>query len=337
MQFLQSFNAVNTEFPWFFATVVFIFGCCWGSFLNVVIYRVPKKLSVVTPRSFCTTSQKPIPWYDNIPVFSWLMLRGKSRFDGQPISIRYPAVELLTGILFLAAWLLLPPVVALVGFPFIAILIAGTWIDLDHMILPDFSTIGGMLLGVLLSFFFPALHGYNTGEPFLIEGMRSMIAATIGILIGSGVILWIAVLAETILKKEAMGFGDVLFMGCIGAFCGWQGALFAIFGGALLGTLIVIPLMIAEKLFGIKIPALGNIENASDENAETKDEPKEKAKNKSDSEKEEPEEDTELKMGTAIPFGPWLALGGALYYIFLREYVDNYFTTLQILFFDQNW
>ncbi|WOO40937.1 prepilin peptidase [Rubellicoccus peritrichatus] len=334
---LQNLEAVNNEFPWFFATVVFIFGCCWGSFLNVVIYRVPKKLSVVTPRSFCTTSKKPIPWYDNIPILSWIILGGKSRFDRQPISIRYPAVELLTGILFLCAWLLLPPVVALVGFPFIAILIAGTWIDLDHMILPDFSTIGGMLLGVLLSFLFPALHDYATGEPFLVEGIRSMIVAVIGIFVGSGVILWIAILAESILKKEAMGFGDVLFMGCIGAFCGWQGALFAVFGGALIGTIVVIPLMIMEKLFGIKIPALGNVENSQSEESAGKDTSKETKEPTSEDKADDSKEDTDLKMGTAIPFGPWLALGAVIYYIFLRGPVDNYFYTLQELLFGQTW
>lgn len=334
---LQDFETVNSEFPWFFAMVVFIFGCCWGSFLNVVIYRVPKKLSVVTPRSFCTTSNKPIPWYDNIPIVSWVFLGGKSRFDRQPISIRYPLVEILTGVLFLCAWLLLPPVTALIGFPFLAILIAGTFIDLEHMVLPDFSTIGGMLLGVLLSFLFPALHGYATGEPFILEGIRSVLAALIGILVGSGVILWIAVLAEAILKKDAMGFGDVLFMGCIGAFCGWKGALFAVFGGALLGTLIVIPLMIAQKLFGIKTPTPGRVENnPPSKETVTKDTTKEDSKTKSEDEAEE-QDDTELGMGTAIPFGPWLALGAVLYFVFLRGPVDNYFYTLQDLFFGQSW
>ncbi len=326
MPMLESFQAVDAEFPWFFPVVVFIFGACWGSFLNVVIYRVPQKKSVVTPRSFCTTSGKPIPWYDNIPLISWLLLRGKSRYDGKPISVRYPAVELLTALLFLVVWLLQPPLIALPGFVFLALLISGTFIDLEHMILPDFATVGGMIVGVAFSFFIPAMHGFGaSGQPYFIEGLRSGIMATVGVLVGSAVILWIAVLAETLLKREAMGFGDVLFMGCIGAFCGWQGALFAIFGGALFGTIVVIPLMIIQKVFGIKSTGVGRVENRTmEEVAESEEAGETKAG---------AGEDQDLKMGTAIPFGPWLAVGGALYYVFLRGPVDDYFANLQAIFY----
>lgn len=328
---LEAWKWIHAEHPWFFAIVVFVFGACWGSFLNVVIHRVPKKQSVVSPRSYCTTSGKPIPWYDNIPLLSWLLLGGKSRHDKKPISVRYPAVELLTALLFLFCWLLNPPMIALAGFPFIAILIAGTFIDLEHMILPDFSTIGGMLLGLLLSFLIPSLHDYGLEAPFLIEAMRSLITGFIGVLVGSGVILWIAVLAETVLKKEAMGFGDVLFMGCIGAFCGWQGALFAIFGGALLGTLIVIPMLILQKLFGLRIQP-GRVENrtweevdAAEKEAKTKGQP------------ETGPEEQDLGIGSKISFGPWLALGGVVYFVFAREYVDAYFDTLETIFFGPVW
>jgi len=327
---LEMLREVNGVAPWFFPVVIFVFGACWGSFLNVVIYRVPRKKSVVHPRSFCVTSGQPIPWYDNIPVLSWLLLRGRSRHDKQPISLRYPVVELLTAALFLAAWLLNPPVIALLGFPFIALLIAGTFIDLEHMILPDFSTIGGMLLGVLLSFFFPVLHGYGGEAPWIIEGMRGLISALLGVFIGSAVILWIAVLAETVLKREAMGFGDVLFMGCIGAFCGWQGALFAIFGGALLGTLVVIPLLLLQKLFGWKLKP-GRVENRSWEEvekaeAEAGEKPGQAAM-----------EEQDHGIGSKISFGPWLALGGTVYYVFLRGPVNAYFNTLQDIFFGLAW
>lgn len=338
----QNLQEINSTFPWFFATVVFIFGACWGSFLNVVIYRVPRKLSVVTPRSFCTTSNKPIPWYDNIPLLSWLLLRGKSRHDGSPISARYPAVELLTAVLFLALWLLQPPAIALIGFPFIALLIAGTFIDLEHMILPDFCTIWGMLAGVALAFAFPAMHAQSVGEPFFIESLRSGLTAIIGVLIGSGVILWIAMLAETILKREAMGFGDVLFMGCIGAFCGWQGALFSIFGGALLGTLVVIPLMLIQALFGIKTPKPGRVENRTIEEVTQAEAAAEAARQQGKTSEAagasaEAPTDEDLRMGTAIPFGPWLALGAAVYYIALREPVNLYFDNLTQLFFGTTW
>ena len=276
----------------FFNIIVFIFGACWGSFLNVVIYRVPKELSLISPRSFCRTSGKTIPWYDNIPILSWFILHGRSRFDGQPISIRYPFIEGLTGLLFLLCWYCLPIDVAIVGWVFICILLSAIYIDLDHMILPDILTIGGMLCGLILSIVVPNLHGFGDQPILILAIIHSLAAAIIGVCVGSAVLLWISVLAENILKREAMGFGDVLFMGCIGSFCGWEGALFAIFGGALIGTIFMIPIMLIQRL-SRKNNAL------------------------------------HIGMGTSIPFGPWLAIGALGYFIFLREPVDAYFLNLQ--------
>ena len=301
----------QSNFPWVWSIWIFIFGACWGSFLNVVVYRMPRNLSVVKPRSFCTSSGKPIPWYDNIPILSWLILRGRSRHDKEPINPRYPIVEGLTGLLFVVSWWTLPPSLAIVSWVFICILLPATFIDLEFMQLPDVLTVGGMCVGLILSIIFPSLHGYALGNPYMLEAIQSLITAIIGVLIGSAVLLWIAMIAEMILKREAMGFGDVLFMGCIGAFCGWPGALFAIFGGALIGTIVIIPMMILQKLTGKAIITPGHIEN-----------------------KGEGEEDAKIGAGTAIPFGPWLAVGALFYFILLRQPVNAYFENFRLLLFN---
>src|SRR4051812_12989285 len=238
----------SAAFPWFFPVAAFLLGACVGSFLNVVIYRLPKEESIVTPGSHCACGQ-PIKWHDNIPILSWIMLRGRARCCGRAFSFRYPFVELLTGLLFVVCWLKFTPLVALCGWIFLSCLVAATFIDLDHMIIPDVFTIGLGVLGVLLSCFIPALHTVR-GEIFMLDGLHSAVASLQGLLIGSGLVLWIALIAETLLRKEAMGFGDVKFVGAIGAFCGWQGAGFTVFGGAVVGTVWSAVAWIWEKATG---------------------------------------------------------------------------------------
>ena len=155
---MESFEQVSHAFPWFFPLVAAVFGACIGSFLNVCIYRIPKDESVVRPGSHCGCGQ-PIAWYDNIPVFSWLILHGRARCCGRPFSIRYPAIELLTAGLFLACWLLFPPGKAVAGAVLCSIVICAIFIDHDHMIIPDVFTVGGAAAGVLLSMALPSLHG----------------------------------------------------------------------------------------------------------------------------------------------------------------------------------
>lgn len=325
---LEQIELVDEFFPWFLPMCVFIFGACVGSFLNVVIYRIPKGESLVHPGSHCACG-KPIAWYDNIPIISWFILRGRARCCGSSYSFRYPFVELFTALLFMSSWLLLPKVAAITGFVFLFILIAATFIDLDHMIIPDRFSIGGMIVGVILSFAVPAMHGYQ-GDLFFADAMRGSIAGLAGAFIGSACILWIMELSEVILRKEAMGYGDVKFMGAIGAFCGWQGAVFAIFGGAALGMLIVIPLHLFGFLKGGGPPsdedceAFGQGESGEGDKGETK-EPDES----------EEEEAPNGLMGLAVPFGPMLAGGGVLYYIFLHDYVDAYFAQFTDLLYIQ--
>lgn len=290
--------------PWFFPLVVFVFGACVGSFLNVVIYRVPKEQSVVTPGSHCACGQ-PVKWHDNLPILSWLILRGKARCCGRAFSFRYPFVELLTALLFTACWLRFSPAVAACGWVFVSCLIAATFIDLDHMIIPDVFTIGLGVVGVVLSVLLPALHGFQ-GDVFLVDGLRGGISALQGLLIGSGIVLWIALIAETLLRKEAMGFGDVTFVGGIGAFCGWQGAVFTVFGGAVVGTVWLLVAWLWEKVSGRRAAIAPPSETPAGEAAP-------------------------LGFGAHVPFGPMLAIAAAIYFLALRDAVVAWFREFSTL------
>ena len=307
----EDYAEFSAAFPWFFPVAVFFFGLCVGSFLNVVIYRVPKDESVVFPGSHCGCGQ-PIAWHDNIPLLSWLLLRGQARCCGRAFSFRYPFVELLTGMLFVACWLTFSPLVALCGWIFLSALIAATFIDLDHMIIPDVFTIGLGTLGVLLSFAVPALHG-QASDYFLADSFRAGLASIQGLLIGSAVVLWVALIAETLLRKEAMGFGDVKFVGAIGAFCGWQGAVFALFGGAVVGTAWF---MIAKLIEWVaRKPRLAAPETLEPESVERA-----------------AFDNQSLSFGTHVPFGPMLAIAGALYFLWFREPMAVWLAEVALLF-----
>jgi leader peptidase (prepilin peptidase) / N-methyltransferase len=295
---------VQAAYPWFFPAMVFIFGACIGSFLNVVIYRVPAGKSIVRPGSTCACGQ-PIAWYDNIPIFSWLILRGRARCCGRAFSPRYPMVELLTAGLFLACWLRLPPAAAVCGWFFIGSLVCGTFIDLDHMIIPDGFTIWLAVEGVVLSVLVPSLHGEHSGI-FAVDSLRSASASLVGLIAGSGIVLWIALIAEAVLKKEAMGFGDVKFVGAIGAFCGWHGALFSIFGGAAFGTAWLGAAIAWQKIVGTRSRGAPRAETPDGAPAD-------------------------IGLGVHVPFGPMLAIAGAVYFLFLRGWVDAWFSELTAL------
>ncbi len=298
--------AFAAEFPWFFPLCAALFGAIVGSFLNVVIYRMPLDKSIVTPGSHCACG-KPIAWFDNIPVVSWFVLRGKARCCGRSYSFRYAFVELLTAGLFLACAWQFTPAKAFLGMLFLACLVCATFIDLDHMIIPDTFTIGLGVLGVLASFAVPALHGVSA-DIALLAHLRSGGVGMVGLLIGSGVVLWIALVAEAVLRKEAMGFGDVKFVGAIGAFCGWQGAVFSVFGGAIVGTAWVALAWLWQKASGKKAPIAPRAESAEGVEAEA------------------------LAMGVQVPFGPMLAVAGAIYFLGADCWFDAYVAGLGELF-----
>jgi leader peptidase (prepilin peptidase)/N-methyltransferase len=323
------FNAHNWAMvPFhFWSLCFFALGCITGSFLNVCIHRMPLDMSIISPRSHCPHCKYSIPWYLNLPLITWVALRGRCKNCGAPISARYFIVELLTGVAFLGCWLAfgnaghplesLP--LALVYAVFLAGLIVATFIDFEHLIIPDEITLGGMAVGFVASFFIPALHGASA----LNVGMRR---GFIGAIVGAGTVYavlrlgkWMfgrqrvklpvetkivfsetavhlpdktisyedlfyrqsdvivlhahtvelvdrgyqdvqvrlspsaleigeeklnpeevpcleAVSGEILLPREAMGLGDVKFMGAIGAFIGWEGVFFTLTVSSMIGA-----------------------------------------------------------------------------------------------------
>jgi len=204
-----------------------VLGLMVGSFLNVCIIRLPANQSVVRPRSRCPRCERPIAWYDNIPLLSWLMLRGKCRGCGLPISPLYPAVELLTGVIWAAmAWHYGLHLETLRGALFFTLLLGIAMTDVREYIIPDEFTWGGLGIGLLFG---------------VIGGLPTLLPALIGAVTGFGLLWLIGFLGHLALKEEAMGGGDVKMMAMVGAFLGWQGVLLTIFLGALLGTVIFLP------------------------------------------------------------------------------------------------
>jgi len=228
---------VETQVTIFLAVVGFLFGSTIGSFLNVVIWRLPRGESLVLPGSHCPKCDTPIRWYDNIPLLSWLVLGAKCRHCREPISARYPAIELVNG-LFFAAYLVrfgvsgdaLVPFGVLIGtvwYLFTAALIAVTMIDIDHTIIPDAISLPGIVLGLLANMFLFA----PTWQSGLIDG-------GLGVLLGGGIPLTIILVYYLLTKRIGMGFGDPKLLAMIGAFCGWQAVLFTLFIASLSGTIV---------------------------------------------------------------------------------------------------
>jgi leader peptidase (prepilin peptidase)/N-methyltransferase len=334
------FDARNWEtVPFhFWSSCFFALGCIVGSFLNVCIYRMPLDLSVVSPPSHCPHCKYSIPFYLNIPLVTWLALRGRCKNCGAPISPRYFIVELLTGVMFLSCWLMfgnpnhpLPSMLlALAYCIFLAGLVAATFVDFEHFIIPDEITLGGAVAGFVISFFLPQLHGTTTNG-------QGMVRSLLGIAVGAGIVYAIlrlgklmfgrqrlklepdtkivftetalclpdqeipyeeffyrktdaivlqartvelvdrgykdvtvrlspselkigdeiinpenvthleAVCSEIVVPREAMGLGDVKFMAAIGAFIGWQGALFSLMVSSLIGAAVGIVLIVLRK------------------------------------------------------------------------------------------
>jgi leader peptidase (prepilin peptidase)/N-methyltransferase len=334
------------DFSWdqlpfaFWASVFFVLGCLVGSFLNVCIHRLPRDLSLIHPPSHCPHCQYAIPFWLNVPLLTWLMLRGRCRNCGAPISVRYFLVELLTGLLFLAAWWRFgesaPGAAALACLVLSGLLVA-TFIDLEHYIIPDQITYGGVVLGLVLSFIFPDWQGFSSE-------WDSLKASAIGAAVGAGIVYAVLRLgkllfgrqtiklpaeatliftetalhlpdqtipyeeifyrktdtvrlharrvelidrsywnvpvqispetlrlgadeftpesvvhlevltSEITLPREAMGLGDVKFMAAIGAFLGWQGALFSLLASSLLGTVGGVATMALRHRSSSRIP-----------------------------------------------------------------------------------
>jgi len=207
---------------------LFLFGAIVGSFANVCILRIPAEKSIVFPGSHCPKCKQPVAWYDNVPLVSWLLLRGRCRGCREPISFRYFVVELLTAIsavaLYVRVGLGLEWVVL---FTFVASLIVITFIDVTHRIIPDVISLPGIVLGFLFSL---------RGEP-------GPVSSFIGILIGGGILLTVAWAYEVSTGREGMGGGDIKLLGMIGAFLGWQSVPFTMLVSSLTGSVVGVTLM----------------------------------------------------------------------------------------------
>ena len=216
-------------------------GLLIGSFLNVCIYRLPRDLSVVSPRSHCPKCQATIRWYDNIPLLSFLLLQGRCRKCGTRIPFRYPVVELLTAIAFFCAFWFLGATVAAAKFAIYgAILITLIFSDLEERILPDEFTIGGAVLGVVFAFFVHLdwgligllLHSVHN------QGLVSAAESAFSALVCAGALWLVAVLYQKVRHREGLGLGDVKMVAMIGAFVGTQAALLTLIVGSLLGAIV---------------------------------------------------------------------------------------------------
>jgi leader peptidase (prepilin peptidase)/N-methyltransferase len=207
-------------------------GLCIGSFLNVVIYRLPIGQSIVTPPSRCRNCSYLLQWYDNIPVFSWLFLGGLCRKCGVGVSIQYPIVELITAALFvLVIWMTPSGPLLATRLILVCILIALFGIDLEHQILPNVITLPGIAVGVLLSLIAP-------------PGWKD---ALIGVLLGGGVLYAIAGAYYLWRREEGMGMGDVKMLAMIGAFLGWKAVLVTLVLSSFAGAIIGVALMAVQR------------------------------------------------------------------------------------------
>ena len=219
--------------PYLIEIFIFLIGLCIGSFLNVCIYRLPESKSIVHPRSMCPNCDTRIPFYDNIPLFSYLWLKGQCRRCKVKISMRYPMVELLGGLVALGTYLRFGLTIeTLIYYVFIAALLVVTFIDLDHRIIPDVITLPGIPICFAASFALPDITYKD---------------ALLGILIGGGSLFLVAWVYSILTKKEGMGGGDIKLLAMMGAIVGWQGVLFTIFVASLVGTLAGFAVMLQSR------------------------------------------------------------------------------------------
>lgn len=303
---------------WVYVGILFIFGLAMGSFLNVVAYRVPMGVSIISPPSACPSCGKHIAVYDNVPLLGWLMLGGKCRNCRTPISIRYPLVELATGILWaLVGWRLAnlrlgyyqDVVIGLLELAFVSAMVVTFLVDLDFRIILDEISLGGLVVALAASVFLPVLHHADSVVGFaqrhrILAGLvgeypawvRGLSASLVGAAVGLALSLAVYFLGNLAFRKQieaarqedpdvdsALGIGDVKLMAFFGAFLGWQSVLVSFAGGSLIGSVVGTAARLASGDPGGKkgLAGLGNRWNTGD---------------------------------SVFPFGPFLVTGALLYF-----------------------
>jgi leader peptidase (prepilin peptidase)/N-methyltransferase len=235
------------------AALAGLFGLLIGSFLNVCIYRLPRDLSVVRPRSYCPECEKTLAWFDNIPLLSFLLLKGRCRYCGKPIRARYPIVEALTAVLFFAFVAKLG--VSLAAFKFClfsALMVGMVFADLEERILPDEFTLGGLVAGLALSWMIP-IADVPTEFFFTIMRVplkgpaRSLAESLFGAALPTGFLWLTGELFQRVRHKEGLGFGDVKMMAMVGAFLGLTGSLQTLILGSLVGSVVGVAYILLTK------------------------------------------------------------------------------------------
>jgi len=215
--------------------LVLIFGLFWGSFLALLSYRIPKKISVITPRSFCDSCGKKIVWYNNIPIVSYILLRGKCSKCGDRIPWRYPFIELLTSAIFVFAFMTFAEdyyFTLIRVFILTTVLVPTIFIDIDERIIPDRFSLGLLVVGFILSFIDPGMAWHESA---------------VGIVVGGGMFFIVAEGYHLVTGREGMGGGDIKLIAGIGAFMGWYPVLMVIFISSILGSLYGIFAMLVLK------------------------------------------------------------------------------------------
>ena len=268
------------------ATLAFLLGASVGSFACVAAYRLPRDLSIVSPRSFCETCERAIPWWANIPILAYLGLRGRCVMCGAPIPFRHFLAEISLGVTALYLFLAFPLPDAFARFVLCAALWIVAIIDYDWRLIPNLITWPGMLIGFLAaSFMMPEI------------GWKSSL---LGILFGGGVLFGTGFLYQLVRGREGVGLGDVWLLGMVGGFLGWQGVFFTLFIGSVIGAVGGITLALTGGVSTSPGP-LGD--PASD-----------------------PEEADVSILRTEVPFGPYLALAAGVFALFQPQLAHWYFS-----------
>ncbi|HEX7838067.1 MAG TPA: prepilin peptidase [Kofleriaceae bacterium] len=284
--------------------LVIALGLLWGSFANVCIYRWPAGRSVVAPGSHCFACQAPIRWYDNVPVLAWLWLGGRCRACRAPFSPRYLVVEATTGALFGVAWW--AAVVAPAMFEpfdrrllhfavyaaFCFVMIVISFIDLDHKLILNRVTVPSIAIFYLASFAWPERRWYD---------------GLVGMAIGYGLPWAIGEIYYRITRREGLGLGDGMLLALIGALLGWRGVLVALFGGSMIGTVIVLTAMIVARVRGGEPPESGDpVEPPAEAASEIAPDPVGAGS-------QGPQGEKPSLRHTEVPFGAFLAMAAVLY------------------------
>ncbi len=285
-------------------------GACVGSFAVTVAYRLPRDISIATPRSFCESCERPVPWWANIPIFAYLASRGRCLMCGAPIRARHLGGELALALAALYLYANFPLGDAIARFIFVTALLISSLVDYDWRLIPNLITFPGVPVGfVLTAIFIPEV------------GWKSSL---IGIIAGGGVLFATGFIYQLVRAKEGVGLGDVFLLAMVGAFVGWQGVLFTLFFGALLGSfgglaigLFGTPRQAPELPPSVREAGAAAAVSQTDALAAASIDPQ--APDSAAAENEE-----HALLATAVPFGPFLSLAAGFYTLFQPQLVSWY-------------